>query len=310
MSNTTPNSNCTKCGGQEEFEPQRAFARLSHKHQQLGNVLVRFMSATAAEPDTARRMMQAENFTREVERIIGGRPTSSFPECCLIGHRNPNGTVSWFCSGVLVHPQIVLTAGHCFDPERRANVVALSATSQGDLANAELVNIRRLAVHPRYQQTKLLSDLTVAILRTPATTKPVGIATTPELGAASKTTLVGFGNDDIHSTRGFGLKREVEVDITSIRRTVGDNLDADEHRLGYESDFEFTAGGNGFDTCNGDSGGPVYINVHGTLKVAGLTSRSTDSAVHPCGEGGIYTRIDKHLDFIRQVAQDAGITTF
>ena len=201
----------------------------------------------------------------------------------------------------------MLTAGHCFLPSNRANVVALSANDQNQLGQAELVNIRRLAVHPTYTQTRQMSDITVIILRTPAQTVPVSIATTAELAVAMSVTLVGFGNEDVNSTKGFGLKREVEVDVTNIRRSAADDLDADEHQLGFESDLEFVAGGKGFDTCNGDSGGPVYLRANGTVKLAGLTSRATETATHKCGDGGIYTRVDVHLKFIRQIASDAGI---
>lgn len=301
-------SQCTNCGGKGEFDPQLALARLSRKNDQLADVLTRFMAMSATESDPAVRSAHAQTLTDEIVRIVGGHPTDNYPECCLVGRRNANGTISWFCSGVLVHPQIVLTAGHCFVSDERANVVALSTSNQNQLENAEIANIRRMVVHPRYEQTKQVSDMTVILLRTPVTTQPVTIATTSELANSQKVTLVGFGNEDINSTKGFGTKREVEVDIVSIRRTSADNLDQDEHLYDFESDFEFVAGGHGFDSCNGDSGGPVYITLNGDRKVAGLTSRATATSSHNCGDGGIYTRIDVHMDFVRQVANDAEIT--
>jgi endonuclease G len=106
----------------------------------------------------------------------------------------------------------------------------------------------------------------------------------------------------VFSTRGFGIKREVEVRITHLRRNQHDDLDDAEAELGFESDLEFTAGGGGFDSCDGDSGGPAYILAGGGRKVAGLTSRPFRQFSNPCGEGGIYTRIDANLDFVRQVA--------
>jgi hypothetical protein len=42
-------------------------------------------------------------------------------------------------------------------------------------------------------------------------------------------------------------------------------------------------------------------------KVAGLTSRATEGFTNPCGDGGIYTRVDTQRPFIRQVLQAAGI---
>lgn len=292
----------------ETFDAKAAIARLSEKYDQLAGLMSKYMSEAGMErPQRAARAM---TMAHELVRIVGGVRTSGFPDCSLIGRRNTNGTLSWFCTGVLVHPRIVLTAGHCFIPDRRANIVALGATDEDQLQQAELISIRRMVQHPRYRQTHQLSDMSVIILRKASAVAPTPIATTAEAGAATETTLVGFGNDDVNSTRGFGIKREVTVPVTQMRRAATDNLDAAEQTLGFESDLEFVAGGNGFDSCNGDSGGPAYIKVGAALKVAGLTSRATDTAGHPCGDGGIYTRIDKHVDFIRQMAQDAGITDF
>jgi secreted trypsin-like serine protease len=55
------------------------------------------------------------------------------------------------------------------------------------------------------------------------------------------------------------------------------------------------------DSCNGDSGGPAYVQVDGEWHLAGATSRATASSLRPCGDGGIYTRIDAYEEWIRSV---------
>jgi hypothetical protein len=35
--------------------------------------------------------------------------------------------------------------------------------------------------------------------------------------------------------------------------------------------------------------------------VAGATSRATNLATRPCGDGGIYVRLDKYWDFVKGV---------
>ena len=258
--------------------------------------------AFSLEPGRPQTMAEA------LARIVGGTPVApgEFPECALIGRKNQNGTFSWFCTGVLIHPRIVVTAGHCFDPQRPANVVALKAEVQTQLQSAELLTAKRMVQHPQYPTTGL-HDISVMILRQASKVAPIRSATAAELAAAQKTTLVGFGNDDVLSTRGFGTKREVTVPITHAARPGGGSLDNAEQEFGFESDLEFVAGGSGFDSCNGDSGGPAYIEVGGHRVVAGLTSRATETARNPCGEGGIYTRLDVHLDFVKSVAADASI---
>jgi endonuclease G len=306
-------TDCSGCAREKALEPTQALARLQQKNEQLASVLSRFMATVASTTNETRsaafdrRKVVFGELDRELARIVGGHPTLDYEECCLVGHRNPNGTIDWFCTGVLVHSRIVLTAGHCFRPSNQPNVVALKASNQNALQNAEIIDVRRAVVHPRYIQTHQLSDMTVLVLRTSSGTTPARIATGAEIAAGAQLTLVGFGYEDIGASRGFGVKREVDVDFVSLRRDPADDLDADEQRFGYESDVEFVAGGNGFDSCNGDSGGPAYLMVDGTRSVAGLTSRATHGATHPCGSGGIYTRVDVHLDFIRQVAADAGI---
>jgi endonuclease G len=247
-----------------------------------------------------------ERMRKVWKRIVGGTDVAEgqYPECALIGQKHANGTTTWFCTGALIHPRVVLTAGHCFDPAEGAipNVVALSCVDMNSLSKAEIVPAKACVQHPSYPSTGL-SDLSVIVLRREAKTKPIVVASTPELVKAEETTLVGFGNSDFKSTRGFGRKREVDVEITHLRRSTNDDLDDAEEQFGFESDLEFTAGGEGFDSCNGDSGGPAYIRVGSGLRLAGLTSRAFEHATRPCGDGGIYTRVDVHREFIAGVAE-------
>jgi endonuclease G len=300
------------CGRAQDdaFDPRAAFDRLARKQEELAQLLAAYMENNPA-PKAARAFAldasPPQTMAEAMKRIVGGFPVGAgeFPECALIGRRNPNGTFRWFCTGVLVHPRIVLTAGHCFDPAAPVNVVALNAEDQAQLDGAEVLSVQRMVQHPDFPTTGL-HDISVIVLRAASAVVPVRLATEEEVGQATDTHLVGFGNDDVLSTRGFGRKREVTVPITASL-TIGNVADL-EREFGFESDLEFVAGGGGFDSCNGDSGGPAYIQVGGKRVVAGVTSRATDNARNPCGGGGIYTRVDVHLDFIKKVAKGAKIT--
>lgn len=285
-----------------------ALERLERQHVEFASRVAEYMSEAGL--DRSVRTARALETAAALIRIVGGRPTprGSYPECCLIGQTHPNGSHAWYCTGVLIHPRIVLTAGHCHDPREglKPSLVALGAEKQTDLGHAEIVGTKRTVVHPDYASTGF-HDICVLVLRRAARTAPTAVATAAELKTAERTTLVGFGRNDLASSRGFGIKREVEVPIKHLRRRKEDDLDDAEERLGFESDFEFVAGGDGFDSCNGDSGGPAYIGTKAQRKVAGVTSRGTDMMRNPCGDGGIYTRVDVHLPFIQRVAKEAGV---
>ena len=279
---------------------------LSRKVTELSEVIGRSLLSRDPDLDRASRVATDRAMAEQVARIIGGFPTGpgDYPECGLIGRRNANGTEEWFCTGVLVHQQVVLTAAHC--QALGPNLVALNTLGLQELGSADVIEVRRVRGNPLWPAT-IGNDICVLILLSASTVPPVPIATTAEIAAATQTTLVGFGNDDTFSTRGFGTQRQVTVDVTHIQRDPAADPDPAGLTVGADLDLEFTAGGGGYDSCNGDSGGPAYIQTAGGRRVAGLTSRAIAGAVTPCGGGGIYTRVDTQRAFIEQVMQDSGL---
>lgn len=291
---------CQHCQGEQQ-DVQTELVRLRKRQQHLSTILLDLLELQS-KPASRAIGNTLESQIAAVRRIIGGQPVAEgeFPECCLIGRKNQDQSIDWFCTGVLIHPQIVLSAAHC--APHMPNIVALNTIDQNRLGEAETISVRKVKIHPQYQFSgQPYNDMVALILQTEARTAPVGIATASEMSEAGTVTLVGFGHENAGGTQGFGIKRRVDVDMVSIRKTPQEDLNAAETRYGFESDLEFVAGGNGFDSCNGDSGGPAYILAGGKRRVAGLTSRATKDFTQMCGDGGVYTRLDVQEAFLKEV---------
>ena len=265
---------CSSCHPKEKFDARAAFEELSRRQAELADFVMQYMSEASLK-----RPQRAENalgMVASIATIFGGVPTTEFPECCSVASTSP-------CTGVLIHQRIVLTAAHCVNPA----TVRLNAPIRN--SGGELINVLRSRSHPDFNPSTGFFDIRVLILQRPSAVLPVRMATTQEFFNSQQTTLVGYGRSEV----GTGVKRVVTV-----------NIDHDPDIDFFDPDHEFKAGGNGRDTCGGDSGGPAYIRIGNTFKVVGLTSRGINGN---CGNGGIYTRVDAHLDFIRDIAGESGI---
>lgn len=284
-----------KARAQGEFEA--AYRRLARNHARLANAVAAYMSQ--ADLDRTERAVNAKRMAKAVLQIIGGDPVgaATFPECCLVGHQRNNGEIEWFCTGVLVHPKMVVTAAHAED--RGPNIVALNVADRDVLTNAEIIEAT-FTSHRRFDPTTRRRDVAVMLLASASRVAPAAIASASQLNRAVEATLAGFGQNDIHSSQGFGLKRTVEVSIRRIPRGRGASR-ANTPR-NFDSRLEFIAGGAGFDACFGDSGGPAYIAVGANHLVGGITSRSINEG-GPCGDGTIFSRMDVHLDFLGDTAR-------
>jgi secreted trypsin-like serine protease len=223
--------------------------------------------------------------TDQVDSIVGGRPTQSFPDCAAVGNET-----GYFCTGTLIAPNLVVTAKHCAQlPVTR---VFLKGHDISELESGEVLAVKSHHQHPS-------ADIMVLVLEKDATTTPRHIAQGPEIAAASpdEATLVGFGTIDFDGSMGYGVKRRVEVGITSL--ACGSTEEAEDY--GCQQGLELVAGHRGLnkDSCRGDSGGPLYIrSAEGDYSLLGATSRGIGPRT--CGDGGIYVRVDQFIEWIRQ----------
>lgn len=221
-------------------------------------------------------------WTDEPDSIVGGIPTEDFPECCAVG--NADG---FFCTGTLIAPTVVVTAGHCESVDR----VFVGGADVADPSSGETISVREQHTHPE-------ADLRLLVLEQPADTDPCHVAQGLE-AQGERALLVGFGTIDHDGQRGYGIKRRVEVPIASLDCASAQVMSETGCKGG-----EMVAGHRGLDrdSCHGDSGGPLYVQgPEGAYYLLAATSRGVRDAARQCGDGGIYVRIDRYLDWIHEV---------
>lgn len=194
------------------------------------------------------------------------------------------------CSGTLIAPTVVLTAGHCVNQGAPSSV---RVGSISELAQGEHIVVKTFYEYPSSQTSV---DAGLLVLQTPATTPPRAIADgwakfDIENGAAIQ--LVGFGTTDRDGTVDSTVLLEAASTITDAGCTTSSGCNSAARPLG-----ELGAGGNGIDTCPGDSGGPLYLLTSYGNFLAGITSRGYDNNQYYCSEGGIYGRADKITEWI------------
>jgi V8-like Glu-specific endopeptidase len=231
--------------------------------------------------------------------ILGGKIDKDHPDCVAV---NLEG--SWVSSGTLISPDVVVTAGYVFiEGEENGGIreVFLGPSVSGP---GTKIRVKQAIRHPEYDPRTLANSLTVLILdqKVPEhVARPRPIAPRETIDKAPFVRVVGFGVAPPEPFEGFGVRRMVDLKIASFGKTPEER-----DRLGLNVETEFAAGGNGVDTCNGDGGGPAYVIDGRVPYIAGITSRAVRNARAPCGDGGVFVRLDVYRDYLLQVIRAAG----
>lgn len=236
-------------------------------------------------------------------KVVGGTVVRAgdFPD--IVGVSAADGEVA--CTGVLIKPDLVLTAAHCALQGISERIHIGNRRGQWD-ATYKVARSRHALQSPDLPagcwSLQCGRDLAVLLLEGPVRdVTPRAYADERVVDRAKFYHVVGFGRTDPEATIRSETKREANVAAVSngCEGRVGGRPDRDVY--GCEAGQEVVAGQvrDTADTCKGDSGGPLLMSADGRTppatsaryRLAGITSRPTSLARRICGDGGVYERL-------------------
>lgn len=214
-------------------------------------------------------------------RVIGGSGAvqGQWGFMAFVLHLDSAGNPDFSCSGTLVSPNVVLTAGHCavddttgapLDPSGFG--VVTGAVDWTDATDRHISTVSQVIVYPSFDPSGPRHDAALLILSSPISGETIPLWGTGSLSAGTRAWIAGWG--DTYPGQGdpqtlLQWAPTVVQSTTTCGRPflVGYPYDASSDLCAVNPPSFDTA------TCNGDSGGPLLAkDASGNLLEIGLTS--------------------------------------
>lgn len=188
------------------------------------------------------------------------------------------------CTGVIIAPHFILSAGHCAKHFAKAEIYfGLIAKKDQSI----VYKVKKITPHPKYCDTCMApaeepGDFKDYLLLEfeedlPPGFQTVPVATLKQIKKGTTIHLAGFGIDENYKYD--AVMKKTRVPLTAVGQ------------------YEFMTDETKTGSCTGDSGGPAFIVEDNKIFLAGITSRGDAS----CRKYGLYGIPAVEADWIKSV---------
>ncbi len=275
---------------------RRGFMPLLAAFALLG-ALILSAAATAATPNP-----------KASGSVIGGHNAkiAEYPSLAFI--EGVQATAGYACTGTVVAPRVVLTAGHCVEDIESSSIVEPSliavATGVSNLTKidkTQVSQVEKVLAYPGFDPTELHGDAGLLILTEPVDAPPIALATAADSALyepGNQLTVAGWGIDNRNTGHAPNQLQSAQVPIEEGSRCKEGTkryypfFDPSRQVCALDAPtFHIT-------TCHGDSGGPaIATRTDGTPVEVGVTSLG-DGSCNPSSPA-VFTRVDQISSWVQ-----------
>jgi secreted trypsin-like serine protease len=270
-------------------------------------LLAALIGATTATAGTSAGASQAAN-PKATASVIGGHNTTieDFPSLAFI--EGVQATAGYACTGTVVAPRVVLTAGHCVEDIESSSIVepkliavATGVSNLTKIDPSQISRVERVLAYPGFDPTELHGDAGLLILTAPVEAPPIALAgpeDAPLYEPGTKLTVAGWGIDDRQTGHAPNQLQSATVPIIESKRCKEGTR---RYYPFYDSGRQvcaLDAPGFHITTCHGDSGGPaIATRPDGTPVELGVTSLG-DGSCNPASPA-VFTKVDQISSWVQ-----------